>query len=135
MDTKERLLDANKVKEDFDNYNCGRGAVPAWTKTDMLLVNYENQYVSVIEVASSNKWLGEPHNSLMDKMWSIIVDVKKDFTNLPTFRSLLQAGLNLGITPVLKGKHKGKFGIRIYGMKKEPNQHLLKELLDFIFES
>ena len=74
------MLKAIELKKEFDSYNQGIGAVPAWTMTKEMLIGYSNEYITVIRMDSSNKWLGEPHNSLMEKMWSIIVDIKKNFT-------------------------------------------------------
>jgi hypothetical protein len=127
------MLKAIELKKEFDSYNQGIGAVPAWTMTKEMLIGYSNEYITVIRMDSSNKWLGEPHNSLMGKMWSIIVDIKKNFTYLSTYRALLQAGFNIKVTPVATGKNKGKYGIRIYNMKKEPNEKLVRAFLDFLF--
>lgn len=122
---------ASQLKHEFDVYNQGVGATPAWTMTVM---GYSNDYINVIRIDSSNKWLGEPHKSLMGKMWSIIVETKKPFQNLDTFRELIQAGFNIDVTPVSKGQNKRKEGIRIYSMKQEPNEELIGKLLDYIFE-
>ena len=69
----------------------------------------------------------------MEKQWSIIIDKKKDFTSLPNFSLLKEQGI-LTLTPVSKGENKGCFGIRLYGMKKDPDEGIIKKLLDFIFE-
>lgn len=127
------MMSANELKREFDAYNRGIGATPAWTMTKEMVIGYSNEYISVVRIDSSNKWLGEPHASLMGKMWSIIVDIKKDFTRLPTYKALLQEGLNIKVTPVTTGRNKGKYGIRIYDMKMEPNQRLIKALLDYLF--
>ena len=47
-----------------------------WTKNPIC---FNNEYIEVKRLDSSNKWLGLPRVSEMGKMWSIIVDLKKDF--------------------------------------------------------
>lgn len=103
----------------------------SWTKTKEA-VYFNNEYLTVRRLDSSNKWLGVPHASEMEKMWSIIIDLKKDFRLLPKYRELLQV-LDIKLTPVIKGELSGCVGIRIYGMKKEPTSSIIYDILNYIF--
>ena len=100
----------------------------SWIKTRGLL-SYENEYLSVKRIDSSNKWIGE---NKMEKMWSIIFSARKSFINLPTFRQLKQV-VNVAVTAVKRGEMVGCYGIRIYGMTRDPNEQIVKAVLDFIF--
>lgn len=102
-----------------------------WTKSDVC-VTYNNEYISVLRVDSSNKWVGEENCGFMSKMWSIIINKKWDFSNLAGFIKLKKI-LDIGITPVKKGELAGNFGIRIYNMRQEPDYRIIKDILDFIF--
>lgn len=99
-----------------------------WKKSQKFL--YENDYIELVSLDSSNKWLSSTE---MEKQWSIIIDKKKDFTSLPNFSLLKEQGI-LTLTPVSNGANKGCCGIRLYGMKKDPDEGIIKKLLDFIFE-
>lgn len=99
-----------------------------WKKSQKF--SYENDYIELVSLDSSNKWLSSIE---MEKQWSIIIEKKKDFTLLPNFSLLKEQGL-LTLTPVNNGANKGCFGIRLYGMKKDPDEGIIKKLLDFIFE-
>lgn len=99
-----------------------------WKKSQKF--SYENDYIELVSLDSSNKWLSSTE---MEKQWSIIIEKKKDFTLLPNFSLLKEQGL-LTLTPVNNGANKGCSGIRLYGMKKDPDEGIIKKLLDFIFE-
>ena len=99
-----------------------------WKKSQKF--SYKNDYIELVSLDSSNKWLSSTE---MEKQWSIIIEKKKDFTLLPNFSLLKEQGL-LTLTPVNNGANKGCFGIRLYGMKKDPDEGIIKKLLDFIFE-
>lgn len=103
-----------------------------WTRKDEEY-SYNNEYVSVIRIASSNKWTKDPTHNYMLKMWSIVVDIKKDFTNLENYIKLKKA-IDIDITPVRKGKYKGYQGIRLYEMTKEPDIQIVSEILNYIFK-
>lgn len=103
----------------------------SWTKNDNSF-NFENEYIKVLRIASSNKWTGDKESGYMSKMWSIIVDIKKNFENLNNFQ-LLKTCLNITITPVTKGKFKGYYGLRIYDMRQEPNDYIIYSILRYIF--
>lgn len=103
----------------------------SWTKNDNSF-NFENEYIKVLRIASSNKWTGDKESGYMSKMWSIIVILKKNFENLNNFQ-LLKTCLNITITPVTKGKFKGYYGLRIYDMRQEPNDYIIYSILRYIF--
>ena len=69
----------------------------------------------------------------MEKMWSIIYLLKKDFSELNNWKHICNT-FDLSITEVKKGKNQGCYGIRIRGMKKKPNETIIRMLLDYIFE-
>ncbi len=48
----------------------------SWTKNDNSF-NFENEYIKVLRIASSNKWTGDKESGYMSKMWSIIVILKR----------------------------------------------------------
>lgn len=99
-----------------------------WKKSQKF--SYKNGYIDLVSLDSSNKWLSSTE---MEKQWSIIINKKKEFSSLPNFSLLKERGL-LTLTPVNSGENKGCFGIRLYGMKKDPDAEIIKKLLDFIFE-
>ena len=99
-----------------------------WKKSQQ--ITYRNEYIELVSLDSSNKWLSSTE---MEKQWSIVVDKKKDFTSLPNYLFLKEDGI-LKLTPVQNGKNKGCFGIRLYGMKRDPDEEIVNKLLDFIFE-
>ena len=120
-------MTAQDVKRMIDNYNIGE-TLRAWTKRDNLVI-FENDYISVCRVDSSNKWVGVNE---MEKMWSIIFYLKKDFTMLPNYVELAKI-LNISVTPVTRGKLEGCYGIRIREMKQEPDRDIVLTILNYIF--
>ena len=109
----------------FFSYLIGRPAIES-------AVYFSNEYISVKRLDSSNKWLGVPHASEMEKMWSIIVDLKKEIRTLPKYRELSRV-IDIRLTPVKKGELAGCYDIRIYGMKREPTSTIIYDILNFIF--
>ena len=103
----------------------------AWTKTKNVIY-FNNDYINVRRLDSSNKWLGAPHASEMEKQWSIIIDLIKDFEYLPKYRELSQL-LDIKLTRVTKGELTGCYCIRIYGMKQEPTCAIIYDILNYIF--
>lgn len=95
--------------------------------------SYNNDFISTICFNHSNKWLGKANDSDMEKMWSIIYLLKKDFSELNNWKHICNT-FDLSITEVKKGKNQGCYGIRIRGMKKKPNETIIRMLLDYIFE-
>ena len=118
--------DVKKIIESYNSYFTQR----AWTRQTNM-VKFENDYIRVLRVDSSNKWVNEFD---MEKMWSIIIDLKKDFTMLPNYIELASV-LNIDVTPVTRGSLRGCYGIRIRGMKQEPNQDNILTILNYIFEN
>lgn len=102
----------------------------SWTKTNSIY--FSNEYIEVKRLDSSNKWLGKPHASEIEKMWSVIIDIKKNFCSLFNYRELSKV-LNIRLTQVTKGEFKGYWGIRIYGMKQEPTVDIIYDILNYIF--
>lgn len=101
-----------------------------WTKNPIC---FNNEYIEVKRLDSSNKWLGLPRVSEMGKMWSIIVDLKKDFRELTNYCELSKK-LDIKLTRVTKGELKGCRGIRIYKMKQNPTNDIIYDILNFIFQ-
>ena len=66
-------------------------------------------------------------------MWSIIVDLKKDFRELTNYCELSKK-LDIKLTRVTKGEFKGRRGIRIYKMKQNPTNDIIYDILNFIFQ-
>ena len=101
-----------------------------WTKNPIC---FSNEYIEAKRLDSSNKWLGLPRVSEMGKMWSIIVDLKKDFRALTNYCELSKK-LDIKLTRVTKGELKGCWGIRIYKMKQNPTNDIIYDILNFIFQ-
>lgn len=94
-------------------------------------VSFENEYIKLVRIDTSNKWVGDAE---MIKQWSIIFHQKKVFSHLPNYL-LLKNNFNIRITPVSKGINKGCYGLRIYEMKKDPNEQIVLAILKFIFNN
>lgn len=103
----------------------------SWIKTKNSIY-FSNEYIEVKRLDSSNKWLGTPHASEMGKMWSIIIDLKKNFCSLLNYCELSKV-LDIRLTQVTRGEFKGYWGIRIYGMKQEPTVDIIYDILNYIF--
>lgn len=117
----------NKLQRELNNYMQGE-TQRSFIRTENL-INYENEYISVLRVDSSNKWIGQ---NKMTKSWAIIVDIKKPFTSLANFVQLSQV-IDVKITPVKRGVLQGNYGIRFYGMKQNPDEKIITDILNFIF--
>ena len=119
-------MTAQDIKNMLDNYNRCE------TERSFVMgqsMAYDNEYITVVRLDSSNKYTGmDP----MGKMWSVIFDQKKSFLSLPGYRAL-RGVLDIKVTPVTRGSIKGYYGLRIYGMKKDPDVAIVKTILDFIF--
>ncbi|MBR4003649.1 MAG: hypothetical protein IKI95_06340 [Clostridia bacterium] len=129
-DFKKEKIELNDLIDEIKNQKYAKD-FRSWTKDDE--INFKNEYIIVRRFASSNKWVGIPHKSEMQKMWSIICDIKKDFTNLPNFKKL-ENHFDIKITPVSKGTFSGCMGIRFYNMSREPENILFIKILRFIFQ-
>ena len=95
-------------------------------------LQYTNNYIEVLSYSHSNKWLDSKHSD-MEKMWSIIYKPKQSFSMLNNWNKLVSSE-NVEITDIKKGQHIGKYAIRIRGMKKAPNDNIIKEILNYIFD-
>ena len=119
-------MTAQDIKNMLDTYNNGD------TERSFVMgqpMSYSNDYISVVRLDSSNKYTG---TNTMGKMWSIIFNHKQNFYALPGYRAL-KGVMDINITPVTRGSTKGCYGLRIYGMKKDPSVAIVKTILDFIF--
>ena len=67
-------MDKEKIIEKIREYQTGETVVGITMSEDLI---YENQYIKLRRIDSSNKWLGVPHQSKMTKQWGIIVSLKK----------------------------------------------------------
>ena len=106
------------------------GTVQSWKRTEA--VKYKNEYITVLRIDSSNKAGGS--SVRQGKMWSIIVDIKKEFTTLPQWIDLCKYyGKNIDLTPVKTGKLAGNYGIRFYNMSKDPTAIIIYKIMDYIF--
>jgi len=94
-------------------------------------LQYANDYIDVVSYSHSNKLLDSKHSD-MEKMWSIIYKPKHSFSMLKNWNKLINLE-NIEITDIKKGQHIGKYAIRIRGMKKSPNDEIIKEILEYIF--
>lgn len=63
-------MTAQDVKRMIDNYNIGE-TLRAWTKRDNLVI-FENDYISVCRVDSSNKWVGVNEMEKCGVLFSIL---------------------------------------------------------------
>ena len=99
-----------------------------WKMKDQELV-FDNEYITVVRVDSSNKWVSSTE---MEKQWGIIFEMKKDFTHLPKYKELA-SHCDIAVTPVRTGKNAGCYGLRVYRMKRDPDEKILAEILDYIF--
>ncbi len=121
------LIDLIKELDTFKDM----GTVQSWKKSDA--ISYSNEYIKVLRIDSSNRAGGS--SVRQGKMWSIIVDVKKDFMALPHWIDLCKHyGKDLNFTPVKTGQLTGYFGIRFYNMSKDPTEKIVVKILDYIFK-
>lgn len=127
-----KLMTLNELAKRVDYYKNDTTTCRSYLKNKEA-VHYSNDYLDVKRLDSSNKWLGVPHASEMIKQWSIIVDLKKDFHHLQKYRELSKI-LDINVTPVVKGELSGCYGIRIYGMKKDPSSTIIYDILNYIFD-
>ena len=111
----------------INSYKTGN-ADRRWKMKNQELV-FDNEYITVIRVDSSNKWISSTE---MEKQWGIIFKMKKDFTHLPKYKEL-SSQCDIAVTPVRTGKNAGCYGLRVYKMKRDPDQEILTEILNYIF--
>ena len=121
----DNLITKLQKYKNFKNFDRGVVMIDSFS--------YENEYIKLLRIDASNKWTGTPHQSKMDKQWGIIIDIKKNFCYLQNYKNL-KTILDLDVTPVYRGVNKGKYGIRIYHMAQNPNEEIVQQILDYIFE-
>ena len=102
----------------------------SWKKD--LLFPFDNEYITLVRVDTSNKSGGPSVNC--GKQWSLIIELKRPFYGLETWRSLEKyMGNDIDVTQVKKGVNNGKWVIRFYRMSKDPNREILESFLNYIF--
>ena len=124
-------MNITELLQKIQQYQIG-DASRSWTKISKGIF-FRNEYLDLKGIASSNKWLGKPHESEIEKMWSIVIDIKKDFCSLLHYRELSKV-MKVNLTPVKKGEFRGYWGIRIYKMKQEPTIDIIYDILNYIFQ-
>lgn len=120
-------MNANEIKNMLDRYNSGD------TNRSFVMgapMHYQNEYIRVVRLDSSNKWIGYDD---MSKMWSVIFDKRKSFVHLRNYQELRRV-IDVEVTPVTRGSIKGFYGLRIRGMKNNPSEEIVRVILDYIFE-
>ena len=123
-------MNINELTAMISGYKIG-GTNQHWRRDPDM--RYENEYIRLLRIDSSNESGGERVHR--GKQWSIIIDIKKDFTHLPNWKNLENYyKKELAITPVDRGVLKGYDGIRFYHMSQNPTDKTVKEILDYIFE-
>ena len=118
-----------KIFEKIDSFRSG--------ETDqhyrkVLSPVYENEYIKLIRIDSSNKSGGKVVKC--GKQWSIIFELKQSFISLAGWKKLLNYYSNdIRITPVKSGALAGCYGIRFYHMTSNPTDQIIIDILNFIF--
>ena len=109
-----------------------KGGTQQSCKKDLFLI-FDNEYIRLVRIDSSNKSGGS--SITQGKQWSFIVDVKKSFLELDSWRKLKSyMGVDLAVTPVTKGENAGKFGIRFYRMAKDPTKEIVETFFKYLFD-
>ena len=93
-------------------------------------INFENDYISVIRIDTSNNWVD---SEKMTKMWSVVFKQYKSIEGLETYQNLKKV-LDIKVTPVHRGVNKGCYGLRIYGMTQNPSVKIIEKLLNYLFQ-
>ena len=117
------------ITELINKFNAYSGETVHKFTRDSQMIHYNNEYMKCVRVDSANHHI--PNNK-MTKMWSIIFEKKKDFSNLPNYQ-ILKANMNIKITPVVRGELKGCWGIRIYNVHQEPQREIVKMIQAVVF--
>ena len=122
-------MEAEQMYELLENYRKPF-TVQSWKREPMF--EYENAFIKLLRVDSSNKSGGAAIKN--GKQWSIIFQMKQNFTHLPNWCSLVKRMRgDMRLTPVNTGVLAGNFAIRIYNMAQNPEEGIVRNLLDFIF--
>ena len=127
-------MKADEIITELNKYR-NNNTIQTWKMTSLDL---ENDYIKILRIDSSNKHGGTA--VINGKQWGIIILIKKDFTKKTTWKELVSKDNNIKITRVKKGEFYEKYknavyGIRFYGMSVDPNEEIIKIILDFIFSS
>jgi hypothetical protein len=110
------------------------GGAEAWIMNNMApLINFKNEYIKILRFDSSNKAGAYGNNN--GKQWGIIIELKRDFSNLPNWIRLKAVlGNGIAVTRVTRGINRGNYGIRLYRMSRNMNTEIIENLLEVIFE-
>lgn len=121
----------NELINEIKKYNDIDVTKKSWVKVDSF--DFSNDYIELLSIESSNK---HGTNSMI-KQWSIIIDLKKDLKLINNFNKLLiNEEFKVALTPVRpNSKFSGKWGIRFYDMKKDPNNEIVYIILKYIFNN
>lgn len=126
-DKEESKVKITDIVERINSFKSG-SADRRWKMKDQELA-FDNEYITVIRVDSSNRWISSTE---MEKQRGIIFEMKKDFTYLPKYKELA-AHCDIAVTPVVTGKNAGCYGLRVYRMKRTPDSEIFTEILNYIF--
>lgn len=127
MDIKDlikHIEDINNISHTDRKVTVGKKRIP---------IEYENDFIKVIKIETSNKWLDPQTKTKMTKQWSIIYSLKKQFAHLSGWINLVKSSIRIKNTPVRSNSNYTQYGIRIYDMKSEPNTEIITMVLDYIF--
>lgn len=110
------------------------GGAEAWIMNNTApLINFENEYIKVLRLDSSNKTGGYGNNN--GKQWGIIIEIKREFRNLPNWIRLQEElGDDIAVTRVTRGQNCGNYGIRLYRMSRNMDREIIEYLLEIIFQ-
>lgn len=118
-----------EIIDKINNFKTG-DTEQNWILNEYL--NYENEYIKLITVQTSNKSGGKKVKN--GKQWSFIIDIKRDLTFLQKSK-MEKDEIGIKLTFVKRGDYKGKFALRLYKMSKNPNNEIVKDILDYIFNN
>ena len=93
-------------------------------------IGYSNEYSDVLDYTSSNT-----HDDALGnfcKQWNIIIRIKRNFTELDGYKELARH-LDIKVSRVNSGRHTGQHALRIYKMSENPDDGIIRLVLDFIF--
>lgn len=125
-------MNIDELMKELEKYKIGETS----RRYTMQPFNYENDYISCARLDSSNKWL-DANKTMMIKTWTIVYHPKKDFQHLPNFMQL-KSKISIKIKKFTPREEKNKglkdcYGIKFLEMKQEPDEDIIRKILDFIF--
>ena len=118
-----------KLEEFLELLSQFRGDFTVQTIT-RLDFNFENEYIRIIGIGSSNVTGGEA--VYRGKQWGIIFEyTPNDFRQLETLQGLIAEYNDIQITP--RRGYPGQNAIRFYRMSLCPNTEIINAFIRFIF--